>query len=29
MDPSHQDDIFIGIGGAQIAAVVRALQCSE
>jgi hypothetical protein len=29
MHPAHQDDVFIGIGGAQIAAVVRALQYSE
>ena len=29
MDPAHQDDFFAGVGGAKIAAVVRALQCSE
>ena len=29
MDPAHQDDVFVGIGGAKIAAVVCALQCSE
>jgi hypothetical protein len=29
VDPSHQDDVFVNICGAKIAAVVRALQCSE
>ena len=29
VDPAHQDDVFVGVRGAQIAAVMCALQCSE
>ena len=29
VDPAHQDDVFVGVSGAKIAAVMCALQCSE
>ena len=29
VDPSHQDHVLIGISSAEIAAIVRSLQCSE
>jgi hypothetical protein len=29
VDPAHQNDVFIRVSGAKIAAVVRSLQCSE